>query len=183
MTANGSAILFAVIVATVVIATMFLHRFRIALANREMRAMLTPDLALKTFRRSVEDGEDIYNLSGLLKLYGKNDRVKRVEREKNLLRLILSDKRTEFVLREDEHSYLLERVEYYCDTNWQFQGWYTQYDRQKDHSTTIYRTTGVDVVEARKRWKSLPSFRLTEKAIKSIASYLMDEYDRKESRR
>ena len=182
MTANGSAILFAVIVAIAIIVTVFLHRFRIALANREMRAMLTPDLALKTFK-GVENGEDIYNLSGLLKLYGKNNRVKRVEREKNLLRLIMSDKRTEFVLREDGHSYFLERVEYYCDTNWQFQGWYTQYDRQKDHSTIVYRTTGVDVVEARKRWKSLPSFRLTEKAIKSIASYLIDEYDRKESRR
>ena len=64
--------------------------------------------------------------------------------------------------------YILDDIQRYRDANWQFTGWYDEYERRRAHDKTAYIVAGeANYLEAQK-YDRLPGFILSAEAVKKI---------------
>lgn len=172
MAANEKMVLFAVTltptVLILIIVSVWLCR---RVVVRYLRRRMTPDLVLRKFC----DG-NVFDIERLLKSFGVDYRLGEVDYGVHSYSATLRGGRIRFVLvfaSETCGKYFLRRIEYYCDANQQFQGWYTLYDEKMDRSSAKYHTCGVDISDHEASRNRLPSFRLTERAIGKLTTYLL----------
>lgn len=108
-----------------------------------------------------------FDLDGLMRVFRVSPHPHDVACSENKYVACLGKRIKLFMHREGEY-YVLDDIQRYRDANWQFTGWYDEYDRKHAHDKTVYIVEGeTGCLDARKRNK-LPGFMLSREAVKKI---------------
>ena len=170
MAADEKLFLFAVAMVLALLAgsIIWLHE---ECARKRLRKIMTPELAMQEF---CHDGS--FDLRDLLHIFKISDRLHDVEIGLHGYRATLSNKRVRLDLSVAQDGCALRKIEYYCDANWQFRGWYTLYSASKKDKGPVYRVFGATISDHEAVKKELPAFQMTGEAIKSLTLYLTGKY-------
>lgn len=108
-----------------------------------------------------------FDLDGLMRVFRVSPHPHDVECGENSYTGCLG-KRIRLIMHREGDFYILDDIQRYRDANWQFTGWYDEYERRRAHDKTAYIVAGeANYLEAQKHDR-LPGFILSAEAVKKI---------------
>ena len=163
MTANDQLVLFAVSTSLVVLVALCLWLNRV-MEGRHLRRILTRATAVELLCN-----ENYFDFNKLLRTYRLSPRLKDIQYGDNYFYATIGGKRRiRFTLNYVDGRFILERIECFRGTNWQFADWYEDYLYQFDDETLRYTVVGERDAKEAKRKRRMPSFVLTKKAVEQM---------------
>ncbi len=164
MAANDRLILFAVSMATVALAALCLYvcqRVEMRRLRQELNRVTVTELL-------CDDGR--FDLMTLLKAYRISPRIRESLYGDKIFHATFGGgkRRLRFTLDQVNKQFRLIRIES-RSTTWEYDGWCDEYDAHLDQEPFDFFVIGAFTPDEKKGRHKLPSFWLTEKAIRQLA--------------